>query len=152
MVPGHLDASSPLFPCEEGGSEEHCRSVCERWYHEPRPVGVGLSWRDGRQAKCRSALSTVCIDLRKVNEICPKGTFEPPSCDGCLCWLPDRPFRTTMDARWGFHQLKLHEETRKVFTLVAPFGTYCYSRMAMGWINATAEFQRHMNVAMGDAL
>jgi len=57
-----------------------------------------------------------------------------------------------MDARWGFHQLKLHEETRKVFTLVAPFGTYCYSRMAMGWINATAEFQRHMNVAMGDAL
>ncbi len=22
----------------------------------------------------------------------------------------------------------------------------------MGWINATAEFQRHMNVAMGDAL
>jgi len=57
-----------------------------------------------------------------------------------------------MDARWGFHQLKLHDETRKVFTLVTPFGTYCYNRMVMGWINATAEFQRHMNVTMGDAL
>ena len=94
----------------------------------------------------------LCIDLRKLNEICPKNTFEPPSCDDCLCWLGDRPYRTTMDARWGFHQLKLHEETRKVFTLVAPFGTYCYNRMVMGWINATAEVQRHMNVTMGDAL
>ena len=94
----------------------------------------------------------LCIDLRKLNEICPKDTFEPPSCDDCLCWLADRPFRTIADARWGFHQLKLHEETRKVFTLVTPFGTYCYNRMVMGWINATAEFQRHMNVTMGDAL
>ena len=94
----------------------------------------------------------LCIGLRKLNEICLKDTYEPPSCDDCLCWLADRPYRTTMDARWGFHQLKLHEETRKVFTLVAPFGTYCYNRMVMGWINATAEVQRHMNVTMGDAL
>ena len=92
------------------------------------------------------------IDLHKLNEICPKDTFEPPSCDDCLCWLADRPYRTTMDARWGFHQLKLHAETRKVFMLVTPFGAYCYNRMVMGWTNATAEFQRHMNVTMGDAL
>ena len=39
-----------------------------------------------------------------------------------------------------------------MFTLVTPFGTYCYNRMVMGWINATAEFRRHMNVTMGDAL
>ena len=57
-----------------------------------------------------------------------------------------------MDARWGFHQLKLSEETRTFFTLVTNFGTYCYIRLVMGWINATAEFQRHMNVTMGDAL
>ena len=57
-----------------------------------------------------------------------------------------------MDARWGFHQLNLSEETINVFTLVTNFGTYCYKRLVMGWINATAEFQRHMNVTMGDAL
>ena len=94
----------------------------------------------------------LCIDLRKLNEICPKDTYEPPSCDDCLAWLADRPFRTTMDARWGFHQLNLSEETRKVFTLVTSFGTYCYNRLVMGWVNATAEFQRHMNVTIGDAL
>ena len=94
----------------------------------------------------------LCIDLRKLNEICPKDTYEPPSCDDCLAWLADRPFRTIMDARWGFHQLNLSEETRKVFTLVTSFGTYCYNRLVMGWVNATAEFQRHMNVTIGDAL
>ena len=57
-----------------------------------------------------------------------------------------------MDARWGFHQLNLSEETRKVFTLVTSFGTYCYNRLVMGWVNATAEFQCHMNVTVEDAL
>ena len=94
----------------------------------------------------------LCIDLRKLNEIFPTNTYEPPSCDGCLAWLADRPFRTTMDARWGFHQPNLSEETRKVLALVASFGTYCYNRLVMGWVNATAEFQRHMNVTIGDAL
>jgi len=92
------------------------------------------------------------IDLRKLNEICPKDTYEPPSCDDCLAWLADRPFRTILDARWGFHQLNLSEETRNVFTLVTSFGTYCYNRLVMGWVNATVEFQRHMNVTMGGAL
>ena len=57
-----------------------------------------------------------------------------------------------MDARWGFHQLNLSEEIRKVFTLVTSFGTYCYNRLVMGWVNATAEFQRRVNVTIGGAL
>ena len=31
----------------------------------------------------------LCTDLRKLNEICPKYTYEPPSCDDCLVWLAD---------------------------------------------------------------
>ena len=95
----------------------------------------------------------LCVDLCKLNEICPKDTYERPSCDDCLAWLADRPFRTIMDARCFFpHQLNLSKETRKVFTLVTNFGPYCYNRLVMGWLNATAEFQRHMNAIMGDAL
>ena len=36
--------------------------------------------------------------------------------------------------------------------MVTPFGTYCYSRLVMGYINATAEFQRHTNAAFGELL
>ena len=75
----------------------------------------------------------LCVDLRKLNEICPKDTYGPPSCDDCLAWLADSPLRTIMDARRSFHQLNLREETRKVlFALVTNFGTYCYNRLVLG--------------------
>ena len=32
------------------------------------------------------------------------------------------------------------------------FGTYVYNRLAMGWVNATAEFQRAINHTLGDCL
>ena len=36
--------------------------------------------------------------------------------------------------------------------LCTPFGTFCYQRLVMGFINATAEFQRHINNTLGDSL
>ena len=54
--------------------------------------------------------------------------------------------------RWGFHQLQLSERMKQYFTFVTPFGSFCYNRLLMGYINATAEFQRQMNLTMGDAL
>ena len=92
------------------------------------------------------------VDLRELNKLIPHDTYEPPSCDLCLEWLAGRPYRTTADMRWGFHQVLLSERTRKIFTLVTPFGTYAYTRLVMGYINATAEFQRHMNNTLGPAL
>ena len=47
------------------------------------------------------------IDLRKLNEICPKDTYEPPSCGGCL--LPG--WRTGLSHHYGcemgFSSIKL---------------------------------------------
>ena len=60
-------------------------------------------------------------------------------------WLQGKPYRTTADMRWGFHQVLLSERAQKIFTFVTPFGTFAYKRLVMGYINATAEFQRHMN-------
>ena len=37
----------------------------------------------------------------------------------------------------------------EIFTFVAPFGTFAYQRLVMGYVNATAEFQRHMNNTLG---
>ena len=35
---------------------------------------------------------------------------------------------------------------------VTPFGTFAYQRLVMGYVNATAEFQRHMNNMLGPLL
>ena len=71
--------------------------------------------------------------------------YEPPSCDLCLEWLAEKPYRTTADMRWGFHQVALSNRTQQVFTFATPFGSFAYKRLVMGYINATAEFHRHMN-------
>ena len=42
--------------------------------------------------------------------------------------------------------------TQKIFTFVTPFGSFAYRRLVMGYINATAEFQRHINNTLGPLL
>ena len=50
------------------------------------------------------------IDLRELNKHILNDVYEqPPSCDLCLEWLAGKPYRTTADMRWGFHQLSLSE-------------------------------------------
>ena len=92
------------------------------------------------------------VDLRELNKHLPHDTYEPPTCDLCLEWLAGRPFRTTQDCRWGFHQVELTERARRVITFVTPFGTFCYNRLVMGYRNATAEFQRAVNNTLGPLL
>ena len=54
--------------------------------------------------------------------------------------LAGRPYRTTMDCRWGFHQVDFSERVSRVITFVTPFGSFCYNRLVMGYISASAEF------------
>ena len=94
----------------------------------------------------------LCIDLRPLNALLPRDNFEPPSCDLCLSWLAGRPYRTTLDCRWGFYQVGLTERAKQVLCLNTSLGTYCFNRLVMGHLNATAEFQRHVNYTLGDSL
>ena len=92
------------------------------------------------------------VDLRELNKLIPQDMYESPSCDLCLEWLAGKPYRSTADMRWGFHQVLLSERTQRIFTLTTPFGTFGYKRLVMGYINATSEFQRHMNNTLGPCL
>ena len=70
----------------------------------------------------------LCVDLRELNKIIPHDTYEPPTCGACLEWLAQRPFRSTGDFRWGFHQVLQSERMQKIMALNTPFGTFCYQR------------------------
>ena len=88
------------------------------------------------------------VDLRALNKLIPHDTYEAPACGACLDWLAGKPYRTTLDLLHGFHGVLLLLETREIFTVVTPFGTYCYNKFVIGYINATVEFQRHPNATL----
>ena len=92
------------------------------------------------------------VDFRKLNKCIMPDRFEPPSCELCVSWLAGKPWRSVCDLKYGFHQCALSERCKKYFSFVTPFGTYAYNRLVMGYVNATAEFQRAMNHSMGDSL
>jgi hypothetical protein len=41
---------------------------------------------------------------------------------------------------------------KRFLAMATPFGTFSYTGLAMGYINATAEFQRHTNNTLGHSL
>ena len=44
------------------------------------------------------------------------------------------------------------ERAIRVITFVTPFGLFSYNRLVTGYINAPAEFQRHVNNTLGPLL
>ena len=92
------------------------------------------------------------IDYRELNKLIAHDTFEPPSCELCINWLAGRPYRSSADLRWAFHQCAISKRMSQYFAFVLPFGTFTYTRLTMGFLNATAEFQRTVNHTCGDSL
>ena len=92
------------------------------------------------------------VDLRELNTSIPLDRYESPNCELCLQWLQQRENFSVFDLRWGFHQIAVTDETKKVFTFTTPIGTFCYNRLLMGFKNAMPIFQRVCNYTMGDSL
>ena len=137
--PAKMEAFGPII--EEFIRDGIVKPGCSQWSFPaslvPKPNGAG--WR-------------LVVDLRKLNEVTDQDMYEPPSCDICLEWMMQNGYRTVFDLAWGFHQLALTEESMNVFTFTTPRGCYSYTRLAMGYINATAIFQRVVNHTFGDSL
>jgi hypothetical protein len=92
----------------------------------------------------------MCVDYTSLNKACPKVPFPLPHIDqivdstaGCelLCFL---------DARSGYHQIKMKESDQLATSFITPFGMYCYVTMPFGLRNAGAIYQRCMHHVFGD--
>jgi len=59
--------------------------------------------------------------------------------------LATKKIRSTLDIRWGYHNLLLDEAAQQVMTFTTPLGSYSYQRLPFGLATAGALFQRYMN-------
>ena len=116
---------------------------------EPVPVGEATEWcaRMVVVAK-KSGQPRRTIDYQKLNAACRRETHHTPTPFDMVSSIPRHTYKTTADAHWGFHQVELHEASRKLTTFITPWGRYRYRRTPMGHCAAPDAYTRRFDDAI----
>jgi hypothetical protein len=92
----------------------------------------------------------VCLDPKELNKHIKIPKFHMPTMEDVTSKLGKVKMFTVLDAKDGFLQVKLDEESTKLTTFHTPFGRYKWLRMPFGISSAPEEFQRLVYDVIGD--
>jgi len=92
----------------------------------------------------------ICLDPRDLNQAINRSKYQTPTIDEILPDLSNAKVFTVLDAKDGFHQVKLSEESSKLTCFWTPFGRFRYLRMPFGIKSAPEEWQRRMDEIFQD--
>ena len=90
----------------------------------------------------------LCVDLKRLNEAVRREYYMLPNLDDIAPQLCGATVFSKLDAKCGFHQIPLREDSQKLTTFITPFGRYCYRRLPFGKTSAPEIFQRRMIVVL----
>ena len=99
---------------------------CSRAFLVPKPNG---KWR-------------LVIDYRYVNTQIKNYNFTLPVIEDQLIKQSRNHLWTIVDLENGFHQMPLHEDSKKYITFSTPFGSFQWNVLPMGIKIAPQAFQR----------
>uniref|UniRef100_A0A803QSU0 Reverse transcriptase domain-containing protein n=1 Tax=Cannabis sativa TaxID=3483 RepID=A0A803QSU0_CANSA len=102
----------------------------------PKPNG---SWR-------------TCVDFTDLNKACPKDSFPLPSIDQLVDATAGHELLSFMDAYSGYNQIPMYEPDQEHTSFITDRCLYCYKVMPFGLINASATYQRLVNMMFADLL
>ena len=89
-------------------------------------------------------------DFRKLNSRIKRKPFPIPNIKDTLLELEGFKYGTCLDLNMGYYHIELSPDSRKLCTIVFPFGKYEYLRLPMGLCNSPDIFQEHMSELMHD--
>ena len=92
----------------------------------------------------------LCVDLTQLNKAVQREIHPMPSVDESLAKLGKSWYFTKLDAKSGFWQLPLDEESKLLTTFVTLFGRYCFNHLHFGISSAPEIFQRTMSEILID--
>jgi len=125
--------------------EEEIKGMVERGVIEPVThatdyVSPMVVVPKGKTGKWR-----ICVDLTKLNLGVKRQIFQLPKIDYELGLLNGAKYFSKLDAKNGFWQIKLAEESKDLTTFLTPFGRFRFCRLPFGISSAPEFFQKRMS-------
>ncbi|GBN76866.1 Retrovirus-related Pol polyprotein from transposon opus [Araneus ventricosus] len=85
-------------------------------------------------------------DLRKLNAKTVPDNYPLPNVTEMIDNLSGAKFFSTLDLTSGFHQMVMHPDHKKYTAIATEFGLFEYKRLPFGLRNASASYQRLINL------
>lgn len=90
----------------------------------------------------------LCVDLRSVNQNIVQMRYPLPNIETLLASVKDANYVTKLDLKSAYHQLPLHEDTKKLMAFTTPLGNFRYCRGTFGLSDMPGSFQRMMDIIL----
>ena len=84
-------------------------------------------------------------DFRELNKRIKRKPYPIPKIQDLLLKLEGFRYATSLDLNMGYYHIQLHPDSRKLCTIVLPWGKYEYVKLPMGLCNSPDIFQERMN-------
>lgn len=94
----------------------------------------------------------MCIDYTDLNKHCPKNPFGLPRIDQVIDSIVGCVLLSFLDCYSGYHQIALKEEDQIKMAFIIPYGAYAYKTMSFWLKNASATYQRMIQLCFADQL
>jgi len=89
----------------------------------------------------------LCVDFRNLNKCSKKDNYPLPKMEHLLQKVSGAKVMSFLDGFLGYNQVAVHPDDQEKTAFTIPWGTFMYSKMPFGLINAGATFQRAMDIA-----
>ena len=89
-------------------------------------------------------------DFRQLNARIKRTPFPIPKIQDMLQQLEGFTYASAIDLNMGYYHIKLDKASRKLCTIVLPWGKYEYTALPMGLSNSPDVFQEKMNELFGE--
>ena len=109
------------------------------------PVNEPTDWVSSMVTVVKPNKLRICIDPKDLNRAIKRSHYPMPTIEEVATKLSKAKVFTVLDAKSGFWQIKLDEESSMLTTFNTPFGRFRWLRMPFGICSAPEEFQRRMN-------
>ena len=92
----------------------------------------------------------ICLDTKELNQAILRPKYQMSTLEELLPRLNNARLFSTMDAKDGFYQVSLDEESSKLTTFWTPFGRYRYLRLPFGVSLAPEVFEAKLQEQLSD--